>query len=129
MKDATGDGLAMATQHYHSQLKQAVNIPNTGKRGRGKGGRYSKTTYPNPSKPGEPPRKRTGFGQRQIVREIDRQNIVARVGLTVAGLYMFYLDQGTKHVEKRPFIIETLNKIKRVFIALLKTGAKRRGLT
>ena len=128
LQGATGEGLARATQHYHSELKREVNTPNTGQRNRGKGGRYKKTTYPNPSKPGEPPRKRTGFGQRSIVREIDMKNIVARVGITAAGIYMFYLDQGTKHISRRPFILETLTKIRRVFIALLKTGAQKRGL-
>ncbi len=123
----TGEGLARAVQHYHTQLRLAVNKPNSGvKQGakRGEGGRFlkQKTTYPNPSKPGEPPRKRTGFGQNSIVREIDKKAMIARVGVTKAGIYMAYLDLGTKHIARRPFFEPVLRDNLQVMAALLKSG-------
>lgn len=120
LRNATQAGFSAAVQLLHSEMKQAVNVPNTGERRRGKDGQYKPTIYPNPSAPGEPPRKRTGFGQRQIVREIDAKNRKARVGVTANGLYMFYLDQGTKHIARRPWIIATLLKVRTRLIQILK---------
>ena len=126
LEGATQDGFALAVQHYHSELKRAVNVPNTGVRKRGKGGKFAKTVYPNPSAPGQPPRKRTGFGQRAIVREINKKARKARVGVTRNGLYMFYLDQGTKHIARRPFILATLRKIRGTLVRLLKSTRRKR---
>lgn len=120
LQKVTANGLAAATQHYHSRLKIAVNTPNTGSRKRGKDGRYKPTTYDNPSAPGEAPRKRTGFGQRGIVREIDRTKLEARVGVTKAAIYMYYLEMGTRSISPRPWMIATLNKIKGSLVALIQ---------
>lgn len=47
------------------------------------------------SKPGEPPRKITGFGQRNIVSKMaDTARPIARAGLFLNALYMYFLDQG-----------------------------------
>ena len=123
----TGEGLARAVQHYHTQLRLAVNKPNSGvKQGakRGEGGRFLKqtTTYPDPSKPGEPPRLRMGFGRKGIVREIDQKALVGRVGVTEAAIYMAYLDLGTKHIARRPFFVPVLRDNLQVMVALLKSG-------
>ena len=131
LQKATADGLAYATQHYHTQLKIAVNKPNTGTRVRVKrqtpgGNTTSRTVYDNPSLPGEAPRKRTGFGQRGIVREIDRKSLTARVGVTKNAIYMYYLEMGTKHISPRPWLMATLNKHRAVMARLLVMTARRR---
>lgn len=125
LEKATATGLTVATQHYQTQLKLVVNSPNTGERGRGKGGRYKKTTYPNPSQPGQPPKKRTGFGQRGIVREVDRKNLIARVGVTAAAIYMAFLELGTRWIARRPWLITTLHRNKRTMAKLFSASGRR----
>lgn len=119
LEKATADGLAVATEHYRDQLKIAVNKPNTGTPGRGR------TIYNNSSKPGEPPRKRTGRGQRGIVREINRKKIAARVGVTRNAIYMFYLEMGTSRVARRPWLMSTLNKHRNTMARLLMTKIQK----
>lgn len=127
---ATAEGMAMATQYYHSELKRAVNQPNTGTRVKVKrqtagGNTTSRTVYDNPSKPGEAPRKRTGFGQRGIVREIDRPKIMARVGVTANAIYMYYLELGTKHIARRPWLMATLKKKKATMAKLFTANSQK----
>jgi len=70
----------------------------------------SATIYPYPSLPGEPPRKRTGEGQRSIQFEIDENVPAGRVGVMPGGKYMVYLNFGTKRVAARPWVETTLRK-------------------
>lgn len=51
----------------------------------------------NPSKPGEPPHKGTGFGQRGIVHDHDPRQPVSRVGWTRAADYMFFHERGIRY--------------------------------
>jgi len=74
------------------------------------------------SLPGEPPRKRTGFGQRGIVREFD--GLTARVGVTANAIYMYYLELGTSRIAKRPWIISTLKKHRTLIGKLMATGGR-----
>ena len=127
LKRVTADGLTRGVQHYHTQLRLAVNLPNSGvripvKRQTPGGNKRTRTIYPNPSKPGEPPRKITGHGQQGIVREIDRDKLRARVGVTKAAIYMAYLDLGTKHIARRPFFVPVLQREKSVMAALFASG-------
>lgn len=108
----TWDGLRLATQHYHSELKMAVNVSNE----------HGKV----PSKAGEPPHKGTGFGQAGIVREFDRAQMASRVGVTKNAIYMAYLDLGTKHIARRPFFIPVLNRNKRIMARLFMAPPKPR---
>ncbi len=126
----TANGLSAGTQYYHTQLKLAVSVSNPGqkvkvKRRRKGGNKRTRTIYPSPSKPGEPPRTRTTFGRSQIKREIDRKNLAARVGITEAGIYMAYLDLGTKHIARRPFFMSTLTKHKSIIARLFTSGGPR----
>lgn len=66
--------------------------------------------YDQPSKEGEPPRVRTGFGQRNIRYELNEQAGVGRVGVGVNAKYMAMLDQGTKHCRPRPWLLATALK-------------------
>jgi hypothetical protein len=66
--------------------------------------------YVTPSQPGEPPRKRTGFGQRNIRYELNKDLHYGRVGIAVNALYMLFLDQGTTFIRPRPWLVATLDK-------------------
>lgn len=70
-----------------------------------------------PSRPGEPPRKQTGHLRRSIAYEVDRTNLVARIGTNLA--YGRYLELGTRRMAPRPWLrraqAETMNTIRRIF--------------
>lgn len=117
--NATSDGLQRATIFYHSKCREAVNRPNSGER-RGKS-----YVYPNPSAPGEPPRKRTGWGQRHVVWEFDKGTMTGRVGVALAGLYMIYLELGTRLIAPRPWLVATLKANLAMIGKLAATGGKR----
>lgn len=130
LRNATATGIERASVFLHTECRREVSKPNSGvrvpvKRQTPGGNKKSRTIYPNPSKPGEPPRLRTGFGQRNIVREFDRESMRARVGVTRNGLYMFFLDIGTRRVERRPWLGATLLKHKNMIGMLAATGNRR----
>lgn len=74
--------------------------------------RQTATVYPYPSKPGEPPRKRTGWGQRHIVWDIDRDKLEGRVGISVNAIYMLFLELGTRRIRPRPWLVATYEKLR-----------------
>ena len=133
LKKATAVGLKRAAVFYHARVRELVNRPNTGTRRKrkratsagGKGSGY--TTYDNSSKPGEPPRKRTGHGQSQIVWEFngDTNAPAARVGVKENGLYMAYLELGTRRIAKRPWLLRALEQHKAMLGRLAATGGKQ----
>lgn len=86
----------------------------------------SVTIYPYPSKPGEPPRKRTGWGQRHVVWEFDPRTMRGRVGIAKNAIYMLYLELGTRRVKRRPWLVATLKKRLKVLGMLASTGGNRR---
>lgn len=100
LKKATADSLRAATILYHTLCRRAVSVTNPRNRDTGE--------YDSPSEPGEAPRLRTGFGRAGIVWEFDEENIEGRVGVTANALYMFYLEIGTKHIARRPWLLITL---------------------
>ena len=69
--------------------------------------------YLNSSKPGEPPRLRTGFGQRNIAYELDQAKGIGKVGVRTNAKYMAYLDQGTSRILPRPWLLATAIKFRR----------------
>jgi len=126
----TSVGLTRGVQFYHTQLRLAVSVPNSGvdmkvKRQTPGGNKRTRRVYSNPSKAGEPPRLRTGFGRSQIVREINKAKLSGRVGITKAGIYMAYLDLGTKHIARRPFFTTTLMKHKAIIARLFVSGGPK----
>lgn len=129
LRNATAEGLARATAFFHHQCRAAVSKPNTGERkkgGRGKNGRFkkSRTVYSNPSKPGEPPRLRTGFGQRNVLMEFDRSRPAGRVGVGRNAMYMFFLEIGTRKVARRPWLLATLQQHQTTIGKLAAIGGK-----
>lgn len=127
IKRATAHGLLRAGTFYHAKCREAVSRPNTGQRVKVKrqtpgGNRRSRTVYPNPSKPGESPRLRTGFGRNNIVVNHDPKGRYTRVGVTRNGMYMFWLELGTRHVARRPWLMRTLQENQDVIGKLAATG-------
>jgi len=84
----------------------------------------SYTIYPNPSKPGEAPRLRTGFGRNNVVVNHDPNGQYTRVGVTRNGIYMFYLEVGTRHIARRPWLMRTLLENQEVIAKLAATGGR-----
>lgn len=113
LRDATADGIARATIYCQGQAKRSVNTPNTNRK--------------NPSKPNEPPHKVTGFGQQNIIMEIDRKNMVGRYGIRKNAKYMFWLEIGTRFIQARPWMVRSLTDNVRKVVAFLKSGSKRIG--
>jgi hypothetical protein len=129
LHNATSDGLKRATVYYHTQARQAVSKPNSGVRvpvmRRTPGGnKKSRTIYPNPSKPGEPPKLRTGQGQRGVIMEFDESEPAGRVGISRNAKHMLYLELGTRRVRRRPWLVETLRKHLAAIGKLAATGGK-----
>jgi len=120
LRRATASGIKRATVFLHTKCREATNKPNSGER-RGKS-----FVYPNPSAPGEPPRKRTGWGQRNIAWEFDERKIVGRVGVNKAAMYMIFLELGTRFIAPRTWLVATLLKFKKIIGMLAATGGKRR---
>jgi len=109
--DWAWEGIVRATEYFWTHLLQVLNVPNSGVRIKRTRGRGSYTVYPNPSKPGEPPRKRTGWLQRHVQREYDRANLSSRVGLATGALYGLFLEMGTRKMAARPWLLATLKKL------------------
>lgn len=130
LKKATAQGLLRAGTYYHQKCREAVSTPNTGrsvriKRKRPGGNTTSRTIYPNPSKPGESPRLRTGFGRANVV--INHKGGTrphARIGVSKNGMYMFWLEIGTRRVARRPWLVKTLLENRELIGKLAATGGK-----
>lgn len=111
--DATGTEL-------HRICRRAASVPNTGmsvavKRKSAGGNTSSRTQYPNPSKPGESPRMRTGFGQSNIVLNFLKDTLgwaMARVGYTRSARYMTFHELGIRYrrvgKQQRPTVVPSL---------------------
>lgn len=107
---ASWKGLQRAVVFLWTSIQAALNTsanPQSVKR-RGGG---SRTVYTSPSKPGEPPHKRTGHLQRNVLYEFDEANKSAKVGVTQNAKYGMFLEVGTKRVAARPWLLATLNKV------------------
>ncbi len=88
VRQASAEGLIRCATQFHSDCRVAVSISNP---------RNPKTgTNDSPSKPGEPPRLRTGFGRENIVFGYngDEKNPATRVGVRKNGIYMYWLELG-----------------------------------
>ena len=109
--DAGWEKLVRMTEFFWGHLLQALNVPNSGVRVKRRGG-GTRTVYPNPSKPGEPPRKRTGWLQRHVQREYDKASLTSRVGVQRNALYGIFLELGTRRMAARPWLLATLNKVR-----------------
>jgi hypothetical protein len=105
VKALTFERLKRAVVFFHTEVLAALNKSNP-------------RPYTTPSKPGEPPRKRTGWLQRNVLYELDEKALEGRVGLTPNAKYGLFLEVGTKRMAARPWLFATLkrlwNKIKAI---------------
>jgi hypothetical protein len=108
--EATWEGLVYATNCYLERLRDVLNVSNPGVRVKRKRGKGSYTIYPTPSKPGEPPRARSGFLKKNTIAEYDQSILTTRVGVTVFAKYGLWLELGTKFMKARPWLMATLKK-------------------
>jgi hypothetical protein len=116
--DAGAEALKRIVLFFFNALSTALNVPNPGERRKRKirvNGRTrtirSATVYPHPSKPGEPPRKRTGHLQAGILHEFSADRLTARVGLNPSVRYGGFLEWGTRRMAARPWLLATLSKV------------------
>jgi hypothetical protein len=119
-EEAQAAGLIAASAELQRIARKKAGIPNIAKRhkrtrntsaqgGGKKGSQY--TTYPHSSKPGESPRRRTGRGQKGIVRRFDRRRMVASVGFTRGVRYMTFHELGIRYaggLQQRPTLVPGL---------------------
>lgn len=89
-----------------------------------KGRAFAKQRYQG-SRPGEPPRKRTGTLQKSIAHEIesDNRNVVARVGTNVD--YGRHLEFGTRKMAARPYLRASLGEYLPRFNGIVATALRR----
>ncbi len=97
IKAAGWDGIRRATYYLWQQIQTALNIPNSGEDWpiEGKKGK-TRRAYPNSSRPGEPPRKITGFGAANVSYSLDQAKMIGKVGVMKGGSYMIDLELGTR---------------------------------
>jgi hypothetical protein len=74
----------------------------------------------HPSKPGQYPRKVTGWLRRNVVMEVDLPSMRARIGTNVP--YGVYLELGTRKMAKRPFMMAGVMEFWDGMQALLQQG-------
>lgn len=98
LKEATWEGVQRAAVMFWSAVQQKLNVSNP-------------RPYTTPSRPGEPPRKRTGNLQRGVVYQLDEANHRGRVGMMPAAYYGTFLELGTARMLPRPFLLETLREM------------------
>lgn len=88
----------------------------------------SVTVYPFPAPPGQPPRKRTGFGQSNVVWESNEneRSPAVRIGVRENAIYLYYHEVGIRGV-KRPWLVPTLMRHKEMIARLACTGGRGGG--
>ena len=91
------DRLKAAVVTYHTLLLATLNVANP-------------RPYTTPSRPGEPPRKRTGWLQSHTLYEFDEETHTGRVGVARNALYGIFLELGTRLMKARPWLLATLKK-------------------
>jgi hypothetical protein len=83
-----------ATEAFLAELKQVLNVRNP-------------PPFLQSSRPGEPPRKRTGWGQAHVIREYERPQLKSRVGVEENASYMAILELS----KNRPWFMVTLQRM------------------
>ena len=87
-----------------------------------------RTVYPHPSKPGESPRRRTGFGHKNIVGGYSKSRFEYRVGYTRAARYMTFHELGIRYKhgpQQRPTIVPALRDNRAHLVRVGRAAADR----
>ena len=134
---ATAAGLQRAGIYLHSACVRAVNKSNThrhvakftAKQSAGRGGQKTGVVYENMHNAyaGQPPFKRTGVGQSNVVYEYNDNPLApaVRVGVRKNALYMIFLELGTRRIRARPWLLEMFHKHKRTLGRLCCMGGAK----
>ncbi len=139
-REAAGAGIRAATIELQTISRKKASIPNpatrhkrvkdTSEQGGGpKGSQYS--TWDNSSKAGESVRRRTGFGQKNIVWGYDGTRIIGRVGYTRNARYMTFHELGIRYsggLQKRPTLVPALaDNLSRLFSIVKRVAQQHKG--
>jgi hypothetical protein len=125
MRRRAAEALKRAAVHVWAAVQRTLNVPNTGVRKKRLQGKGSRTTYPSPSAPGQPPRKRTGWLQRNVLYAVDAVGLSAKVGVSAGAAYGIDLEVGTRKMAARPWLFRTASAEAanvRKIIALVMSG-------
>lgn len=131
-------GLTAAAAELHRISRKKAGIINPGRtvpitRPRAGGNATQRTIYTNSSKPGESPRRRTGFGQKNIVFGVNPAVKAARVGYTANARYMTFHELGIRYssgFQQRPTLVpalrDNLPRLREIFQRASARGRGRR---
>lgn len=117
--------------HIRVKIGRSARVETPGSRktrirnAKAKGRAFAKHLY-QASRPGEPPRKRTGTLQKSIAHEVhaDGSSVVARIGTNVA--YGRHLEFGTRRMSARPYLRPSLSEYLPSFNRVVSLEIKRR---
>lgn len=128
LRHATGAGVRAAATHYGTLCKNAVRVsarvgtrkalsgPNKGK---------SIPVY-EPAPRGLPPRRRTGFGSKNILTRHDKTAGVSKVGIIQNALYMIVHEVRGRGEGLHPWLIPTLKKNSQLLGRMAVAYSRRR---
>ncbi len=133
LRHATAEGLQRAGVLLYNECVKAVNKSNTHRhvakftpgQSAKRGGQKTGQVFENMRNryAGQPPFKRTGFGQSQIAYNYNgnERHPVVQVGVKKNAMYLLYLELGTRRILARPWLLATLkknwDKIKRLAVS------------
>lgn len=103
-----------ATVFLEAEVKDAIKIQGP-KKTKGVSGKFQRA-----SRPGEPPRLRTGNLRNSIANEVT--GLTGRVGTNLK--YGKSLELGTRHMAPRPYLRATLRKFSRKIASILSRPLK-----
>lgn len=138
LQASTAEGLQRAGAYLASQCKIAVNKANPHHKkvklspsaSKARGGQKTAKVYQNMHNQyaGKPPFARTGHGRDSIVSVYNGNPFspMVRVGVTKNGIYMAYLELGTRKIKARPWLVAMLEKHQKTLGRLAVTGKKKR---
>lgn len=106
VEEEVWERLVRVALHFQLACQTAVSKPN-----------------PRPYTPtakGEPPRVRIGFGRDNILPDLDRKNLVARVGVGVNAIYMMFQELSLRL--NHPWLLKTLDRVGPQLRAIAESG-------
>ena len=108
IKIASWEAIQRVTVYFWQAVQLALNVSNP-------------RPYLTPSKPGEPPRKRTGWLAANVIYELDERKQEGRVGVTTGAIYGIFLEL----MMNRPWLLGTLNKVRGQLEAIVAAVGKK----
>lgn len=112
--------LEKAAIYLKGRVKEELNRSQPYERYVGENGVYYRGL--DPSLPGEPPKKITGFLQRSIAHEMRNEFAGPRAFVGTGVEYGLFLEIGTVKMLPRPFLRSTLDKEQATIAKIIQTG-------